>query len=289
MKLHGSRSLSGIIICLTLLHVGPAFGHQPLLMKQFDRLSQSQAAAGKVLYYGGPVLGNVKVYTIFWSAAVDTSIQKMIVPFYQALATSSYLDQLSEYQTHVPAVDGRAGSGQSIGRGSYAGTITIAPKNTSASLTQSDIEKELDYQIDQGTMPAPDANTLFMIHFPSATTLTISFGVSCQVWFADHEVYQSAKHGPIAYAMMPCENTAEAFSSLTTAASHEFAEAVTDPFCPLANQPVAYPAGWIAADQNEIGDLCAWQEAKLTSGTTVYTVQQEWSNAQGACAGTDYR
>ena len=288
MKLYRITSLASILISMALFQTGLAFGHQPLRIKGADPLAPSRAA-GKVLYFGGPVLSNAKIYTVFWGARVDPAIQSMIIPFYQTLATSSYLDQLSEYNTNVLSVAGNEGTHQSIGKGSYAGTVTIVPKNTSASLTQSDIEKELDYQMDQGVIPTPDSNSLYMIHYPSTISISISFGVSCQSWFADHEVYQSSKHGPIVYAMMPCGNSADSFSSLTVAASHEIAESITDPFSPLANQTATYPAAWLAADQNEIGDLCAWQNAKLTSGTTIYSVQQEWSNAQNGCVATNYQ
>jgi hypothetical protein len=58
--------------------------------------------------------------------------------------------------------------------------------------------------------------------------------------------------------------------SLTTTASHELAEAVTDP---------VPGTGWYDDANGEIGDVCAWQRKQLDR----WTVQLKWSNAAQAC------
>jgi hypothetical protein len=60
------------------------------------------------------------------------------------------------------------------------------------------------------------------------------------------------------------------FDALTSASSHELAEAITD----------AIPGqGWYDDQNGEIGDICAWQTKQLDN----YTVQQLWSNQAGQC------
>jgi hypothetical protein len=62
----------------------------------------------------------------------------------------------------------------------------------------------------------------------------------------------------------------QAFEALTVTSSHELAEAITDP---------VPGAGWYDDVNGEIGDICAWQTETIAG----YSVQKEWSNAQGQC------
>src|ERR1700733_5891420 len=63
-------------------------------------LSTPAPAAGqKVVYYGGPVISNVKVMAVFWGSAIDATIQKQIGGFYSTTVNSTYFDWLKEYNT----------------------------------------------------------------------------------------------------------------------------------------------------------------------------------------------
>ncbi len=236
----------------------------------------SNAAPDNVQYFGGPLLTNVNVQLVFWGEGVEANLQDTLEKFYRGIVNSNYMDQLAEYSSPT----------QTIGRGSFGNRYTITPFNKSKSLTQADIEVELDAQIAAGALPKPDANTLFMFHYPNGYSIQISFGDSCSSWFADHEVYVSKKFGNIFYAMFPCDSAnSDSLSSLTEGASHELAEAVTDPLSPLQGVSPAYPAGWLTPnDEQEIGDLCGWQEDTLSIGKTKFTVQAEWLNSKRKCS-----
>lgn len=240
-----------------------------------------------LVYYGGPVLSHVKVYVVNWGGAVDPTTVKGIPGFYQAITKSSMMDWLEQYKTAT----------QEIGKGSFAGSFTITPHNAATQMTNNDVAHEIEAQIDQGTLPAPDADSLYMVYFPKGIVLSLDNGmVSCQAWCGDHEGYASKKYGNIAYAMMPdlsegtgcdygCTFGDTSFDSMTIISSHEMTEAVTDPMCPPMGQPNAMPGAWITTDQQEIGDLCAQEpQIKLTSGGTTYEIQQEWDNSKGACS-----
>lgn len=54
----------------------------------------SGADAAKVLYYGGPVISNVKVYTVLWGSGVNSSIAAAMPEFYGSLVNSTYMDSL---------------------------------------------------------------------------------------------------------------------------------------------------------------------------------------------------
>lgn len=239
-------------------------------------------SGGPVVYYGGPVISAVKLYAVFWTAAVDKTTQAKIGPFYDALANSSYIDMLKQYGT----------KDQTIGRGSFGGVITLKPINTSKSLDQKDVEAEIIAQLDKGVLPKPDGNTLFMIHFPQGYRITAFGGASCSTWCADHEgIKNHPKYGNVAYAMMPDMGGACAFGcgsngtfgNLTVSASHEIAEAITDPMSPAAGQQNAFPAAWLSPDQNEIGDLCVKGISTLSSKAASYPVQDEYDNSIRGC------
>jgi hypothetical protein len=265
----------------------------------FPTLSHQEAPKAKtVLYFGGPVISNVKIIAVFWGPKVDADTQARIGDYYTAATNSSYMDWLTEYNTEIKAMDGRQGTNQTIGRGTYAGAITISPKNLGTKLDKADVEAELQYQMDQKVLPAPDANSLYMIHFPAGITLLTGGEASCDTWCGDHEGVQTVKYGNIYYAMMPdlggncqfgCDFAGSAFDSLTVIASHEMIEAVTDPLCPNINDNPAYPAAWMAQDQNEIGDLCTGGTASLTANKTTYTVQTEWDESISGCKGGTFR
>jgi hypothetical protein len=249
-----------------------------------------------VAYYGGPVISHVKTIAVFWGPSVDAETQSKIGGFLSSVVDSNYLDWLDEYNTKINAVDGRKGTQQDIGRGKFVGTVTITPKNAATTLDKTDVEAEIENQLDAGTLQAPDADTLYMVYFPPGITLTTGGISSCQDWCADHEGFVSQKYGNVFYAMMPdlggacafgCGSDAQ-FDNLTSASSHELVEAITDPICPNIGQNLAYPAGWGSQDQQEVGDLCVSQESSLTSGTATYVVQSIWDNSINGCKGGQF-
>ncbi|MDE2144241.1 MAG: hypothetical protein KGJ84_17670, partial [Elusimicrobia bacterium] len=223
-------------------------------------------ASGGLQYYGGPVISHPKVYAVFWGDGVSAQTKSDIGPFFANILDSTYMDWLSEYNTNRTAVDGRQGTKQSIGRGSFAGSITIQPVNTAASLTDAMIQTELDGQIAAGKLPPSDANSLYMVYFPSGVSISIEGQKSCSSFCAYHEGFTSARSGsPVYYGVMPvCGwGCGGGFDGLTAVSSHECLEAVTDPFPTPGDKP-AYPQAWNDAGGQEIADLCADVSSTVT-------------------------
>src|SRR4051812_482203 len=77
-------------------------------------LNKLDPSAGvKVLYYGGPVISNVKAYNVFWGPSVDATAKKQLSGFMSATVNSSYFDWMGQYNTvGLKAVDGREGTNQ---------------------------------------------------------------------------------------------------------------------------------------------------------------------------------
>ena len=251
-------------------------------------------ASGNLTYRGGPVLQNVKVFTVYWGNNVQfsgTGTQSLDA-FYKAVIASPYYDWLNEYNTPSPS--------QKFGRGTFAGSYAYT-NGATGTLQDSSIQTAIGSLIDSGKLPAPDANTLFAIHFAPGINIKMSDGsASCSVFCAYHS---SFSHGGknVYYAINPdqggscaggCGSNASLFNNTTSVASHELVEATTDPNVGGNSDS---DLGWYDDSQGEIGDICNASQCKVSSGgtattttcPTTYVLQNEWSNKKGACIAQD--
>jgi len=240
------------------------------------------ATTAHLTYYGGKVLQNVKIVAVFWGPNVNTTITGGIGGFYSAVTGSAYFDWLTEYNTTSPA--------QAIGHGTYYGAVTITPSITGTSLTDAQIQTEINNQINSGKLPVPDANTLYMTYFPAGVSITQGGSSSCVSggFCAYHGTFNGTK-GEIYYGVMPdmapgsgcntgCGSNATWFNNATSVSSHEMIEAVTDAEVGLSTV-VGAPLAWYDSTNGEIGDICNAQQGSVAG----YTVQAEWSNSANKC------
>jgi hypothetical protein len=237
-------------------------------------------------YYGGSVFSDVKVVSVMWNDSVLQNTKDQIPLFTQALVSSTFTDQMAEYHTqHVTAINGHKNTHQFIHRGSYLGQYQINPKNKGTLLMDADVQTELKHQIRKGKLPPADSNTLYMIYFPADITIVIDGQASCVVFgayhFATNDAKRSKKHN-IFYSVEPECNSG--FDYLTFAASHEYAEAMTDNVpTPLVNPD--YPQAWNDATGYEIADKCD-TSGTLTSLAGSWNVTQYWLNSLHGCSTT---
>jgi len=247
-------------------------------------------------YYGGRVLGNVEVVAVLWGSKVNPDIRDGIGNFYSAAVGSTYFDWLSEYNTDIAAMNGDQGTGQTLGRGSLTGVVTITPKNKAQKLTDRAIERELASQIGSGKLPKPHPDTVYMLSFPPGIQIDLGGAHSCESggFCAYHSAFKRGGKA-IAYGVLPdfspgsgcdtgCGGAGRQFDNQTAVASHELIEAVTDPDVGLAGKAIGPPIAWYDAQRGEIGDVCNGKHGKLHSkGGKSYVVQKEWSNKAKAC------
>ena len=275
----------------------------PMVVNRQGNARQPLPAA-HLNYYGGPVMSNVNVVTVFWTNAVDAGVQTTMPAFYSAITNSPYYDLLSEYATNRTPVGGGSGTNQSIGRGSSGGTFTIVPSSCNdgslCTIDDTAIQTELLAQINGGHLPAPEldnagnVNTLYMIYFPLNVTITQGGQQSCVIFCAYHGT-TSAKYklnnleygvfpdmGPSSSCFGGCGADPNYLNDTTAVSSHELAEAVTDAEVGIATV-LAPPLAWYDSVNGEIGDICNAQQATVTLGGTKWTVQTQWSNALGNC------
>ena len=243
---------------------------------------------GPVYYYGGSVFSNVKLVSVIWNSDVLQNTKDQIPLLSAALVNGTYMDQMAEYGTlHQKAVNGHKGTKQTIGRGSYSGQVQLKPHNKSKQLSDADIQKELKRQIADGALPPRDANTLYMIYFPADITISLDGLTSCQQFGAYHFATKDtrlARRSNVFYSVEPECNSG--FDYLTYAASHEFAEAVTDNVPTPGNVP-DFPQAWNDANGAEVADLCPF-EGTLSDDAHSWTVTQIYLNSLLGCSVGNY-
>jgi hypothetical protein len=243
---------------------------------------------GEMEYFGGTVFTGVEVVSVMWGSDVNSTTVAEIPDFSAAIVNSTFLQQLSEYSTkHVKSVDHHKSSNQTIGLGTFYGQVQITPKNQNLNITDKDIQKELEYQIKTGALPALGPNVLYMVYFPTDVTITLDGLTSCVDFGAYHFARYDKKENPnnLFYAVEPDCNGG--FADITYAASHEFAEATTDNIPTPGSNPT-YPQAWNNSQGYEIGDLCEGYSGELTDKTRSYEVTQVYLNSKNGCSTGNY-
>src|SRR5262249_29629827 len=154
--------------------------------------------------------------------------------------------------------------GACIGNGPPGIAVTLA-KNAAATYDHAGLEALLTTELDAGTLPKPDDNTVYLLYFPSTTIIhSEGLGDSCKGYAGYHTffTYDSKK---VPYAVMPeCNSTGNVtqLEYTTGTAAHELIEVATDPF--PAGDTFAYwldtddpnTWGWAGVEGGETGDMC---------------------------------
>jgi hypothetical protein len=255
-----------------------------------------QASAKTLSYYGGPVVKNIKVIQVLYGSGTYQSFVQgtgsgTISAFYGGVVGSPYFAWLNG--------DYGSGSGkttQTIGSGAFAGQVTITPSasRNGSTITDAQVQAELKAQISAGHLAAPNANTYYAVYFPKGKKISQGGSSSCVSggFCAYHgTVVQSS--ATWTYGVHPdnssgsgCDagcGSSTAFHNMSSVASHELIETVTDPDVGIATT-LSSPLAWYNNTYGEIGDICNGQQGAVvgTDGVT-YTVQTEWSNSKSAC------
>lgn len=219
--------------------------------------------APRLTYRGGPLLTSVRVVTVFWGSAwtSEQALVDEINTFYDTILRSAYLDALTEYSVR----------GQTIGRGTRAGSAIITASDPGATVADSEIQSFLQDNLGSA-LPEPSTSSLYMVYLPPEIKVTMGGNESCTAFCGYHDsIDKTLFYGVLPYpSCSGCLGGMPPLEALTVTSSHELAEAITDP---------VPGTGWYDDANGEIGDICAWQ----TETVGGYTVQKEWSNAKSAC------
>jgi hypothetical protein len=300
MKCYKSLSLIIALATFVSLNVqaknGLYFSHR----KSAQSMSAAQvplvAPVNNLNYYGGPVISHAHVYVVYWGNNVRPETQAKIGKFYKTVLKSTYMDWLTEYNSNLTALDGRAGTKQKIGRGEYEDSFTINPFDTRVNIDDVDIQAELAKQVSAGVLPKGNNKNLFMIYFPPGMTITAAGATSCKEFCAYHGFSGAPETPHTYYGVMPdisgdcfkgCAYSPKYFDALTSISSHELIEAITDPFPTPGDKP-SYPQAWNDSKGAEIGDLCQ-KDTNVVSEHESFVVQTLWDNKTNACTTSDWK
>ena len=242
-------------------------------------------------YYGGPVMTFTENAVVLWgstghSPTLTANLPRFIASFANAGNTNPYNVAL-EY--HTPS--------QALTLASrYLGSFTIDPSTASTQLSDGDVAGELAAQIGRGALPPPRVAfggpvTEYYVMFPAADTICVD-GSCSNVQFCAYHSDGTYAGTPFAYTVLPESTPPESgcgpntsnggLGNLTSMASHEMVESMTDP--EVGSAPaLGPPLAWYDPAHGEVADICDGQDSTLTLGTDTWVVQKEWSNAENAC------
>jgi hypothetical protein len=180
-------------------------------------------------------------------------------------ATPATLDSFLSDVTGGAYMDALTRAGYGVGRGSASpGAVDNAALASGSTITDASIQAEIQADISNGTLQAPDANRLYVVYVQPnvAVDLGEGQGTTQQGILGYHSgfVGQDAAGnlnvihyavvafpgGSVGNSQLPGRT---AIDQLTAVASHELAEAVTDPNVNFGQ------LGWFDPRRGEIGDV----------------------------------
>jgi hypothetical protein len=224
------------------------------------------------VFHGGTVLTNVQVQPVFWGAAWrQESVVARLNHFFSFIVTSCFINMLNEYSV----------AGQIIGPGSALSSLLLTdpePGGGANTIDDSAIQQQIDSWVSAGTLPS-GANAVYFVFLPPGVTVTTQWGSSCSTLCGYH--FSSPNNH--VYAVIPfvdqCYGCAQStqLDTFTAIASHELAEAITDPIWSASQGGTGW---WDDVSGEEIGDFCLGNFVRLGG----FLVQRVWSNRQNACA-----
>jgi hypothetical protein len=215
------------------------------------------------IWNGGRLLYNPKVVTV-------TFAQQPNAPSYEqfddAILTSAWWTEVTAGYCD--------GTNHCIGAPSNGGHIEL-PFAAASSYTDSADTSETDggtlkefiaAQVAGGTFPEPDANTLYVLFIPAASSVTLTDqGQSVQSCIAfggyHHHVQLNTATGIVDTPYAVVMNCVLLGLQPTVGASHEIMEATTDPILTNAGPTGFYMDqtrdAWLSVSAAEVGDVCA--------------------------------
>lgn len=244
--------------------IRPTSRFRPALEQLEDRVVPT------LTYHGGGVLPHVEVQALYYGSDW----------YYNAtyLNQTGFLEGFLNNVVHSSYMDALTNAGYGVGRGSFdAGRIGTTNLNKAYYLTDAGIQGAIQAYITNGTLKSPDANRLYVVFVEDNVAVSMGGGNSQQTFLGYHSSFAgrdafgyaaNIHYAVITYPGGTIGNAGlywlSALNTMTQVASHEIAEAVTDP-------NVNYALGWYDdAANEENGDITNGQTAFLNG----YAVQR---------------
>jgi len=207
-------------------------------------------------YFGGSVIKNIEVQPIYYGSSWNTtyaSLQTQIDTFFNFLVTSQYMSLMNQYGVS----DGATATSHVDTSGPSEGNIDDSNNAQSPFLTS------LNNALASNSVVSPAANVLYYFIVPPGVTVTEQNGESGQPvtnvlgYHSNFTATVNGKGVQVNYAVTPvplADNPSTPdFNSFTVTASHEVAEAATDPV--PVNAPGSLGYTWTNANPSEQGEV----------------------------------
>ncbi|MGD0526578.1 MAG: hypothetical protein ABSE49_15630 [Polyangiaceae bacterium] len=234
-------------------------------------------ALPQVVGFGGTTLHHPTFISVTWPA--DT-----------------YADELEDFTASVGCTDYWHAITADYGVGeAVAGPQVVLTEKAPTTIDDTAIQTWLAGKIDSNDpqFPRPAVDTVYALWYPESTTITLEGATSCSGFGGYHNGWKLSDGTPFSYAVMPrcpTQGGETVMDGLTTAASHEFIEACTDPqpfSAPAYAAPDSNHSGWLFAEASEVGDMCEFDQSAYYQPTGYpWYVQKIYSN-RAAWAGTE--
>jgi hypothetical protein len=194
-------------------------------------------------YRGGLLVPAARVVTLFWGSNWSGSpLPAYFNGFFRTLfADGRYMGNLAQYGIR----------GHEIGNGTLAGTLTDT-QQPSAKLRDAQIQAEIRAQVSAGHLPRPDQNTTYVVFTPPGVEVFDRYGDNSLRDFYSYHDYANVAGG-FPYIVIAYDDTLDDPRKMTIYASHELAEAVTDPVVTGSDDQL----GWYDDHYGEVADIVA--------------------------------
>ena len=240
---------------------------------------------------GGPVLNHMKLVTVtFYHSNPDAGAPGDGGDGGPAHIPDPLRDSLRSFDDFIVKSDWwhQTMSGFKVGDGTGGLYGELEDTHVAGqTITDDDIQLLLQSGVDSGELPPPEPQILYALYFPASTRITNFGSAACADFLGYHfEMYIVYNETPVrvAYAVMPRCSAAtptDVKDQLTVTASHEFAEAASDPYPStdgtyrLVTNDAWVPTLGLGSAGNENGDVCIFAPNYDESG---WKVQPIWSN-----------
>jgi hypothetical protein len=233
---------------------------------------------GQIQNQGGTVLTSPKIVTITWASDPN------------AAAFEQFGDKLGASAWWTKVV-GQFGVGAATS--GAANHVSVAAE-LPATIEGTDLETWLTTQLTTASsgFPAPDGQTVYVVYISPSTQLTRDGADACLTSGTTHAQIQMPDNSWVPYVFVDgrCNTSLAPLDASTGAASHDIAEAVTNPLSFTSPAVTGFDTAHLAWGQvvpnndNEIGDLCELFSDAFYKGPTdlPFEVQRMWSNTSAA-------
>jgi len=240
-------------------------------LKKASHYAGQDPSAQNVTYHGLKLMSNPKVLVIFWGT-FDSASQTKVLQFYRDLAPSRYVTWANNSYGVPP--NNLIGPGQLIEKQCF---VTDTQKgNKITTLTQTQVKNQVLSLRNNTCFSTPDYSTYYAVHFAKYIKVS-GFG---STFCAYHDFVNDTTGTPIPFGVINNNSLVKnvcgtGWNDMTSYSSHEFIEAITDPYWDIND---VY-GGWWAPNNNENMDNCNWIECTMIINGNNYTVQQQWVNS----------